>query len=270
MEKIIDNVKYIIKRGVLEDVVGSAETMKIPEGVKKIKSTAFYDIDVQVIILPESINVVSEGAFSHMEKLKTVVLTNSVIEIEKYAFGNSSIEEIIIPDSVNKIGEQAFSSCKKLSYIKLPSGLEEISDSAFSHCYSLSEITFPNSLKKIGENAFHFTYLRNITIPSTVEVIGKNAFSYNPYLKYAFMNEGLKKIDEMAFYACEGLLYARVPNSAIDVHESAFWYCTKLDNELNDPNKAIKSVSNDTNKNNIGWIIGGVILGVIILLSVLL
>lgn len=83
----------------------------IPEGVLCIGRGAFSYFGVEKIQIPNTVQYIESGAFSHCERLKEVELPNSVKYLNPYAFDDcKSLEKVIIPHSVKEIGEAAYAA----------------------------------------------------------------------------------------------------------------------------------------------------------------
>ena len=92
-------------------------------------------------VIPNSVMVIGETAFSDCSSLQTIVIPDSVTEIGWYAFFNcSSLQSIVIPDSVTEIGEHAFDGCSSLQSIVIPDSVTEIGEYTFDGCSSLLSI----------------------------------------------------------------------------------------------------------------------------------
>lgn len=81
--------------------------------VNKIKSDAFVNTDVAEIILPNTIESISNRAFNN-NRIKKVKLNEGLTWIMGRAFQESSITEIIIPKSLEKFGDDVFYGCSLL------------------------------------------------------------------------------------------------------------------------------------------------------------
>ncbi len=100
--------------------------------VVEIGDSAFSLCKINKVIIPDSIEVISECAFSSNELLKEVYIPNSVKSIQRYAF----------------------SMCQNLEKIHLPELLEVIDEYVFGHT-KISSINIPASVKKIFDDAFY-------------------------------------------------------------------------------------------------------------------
>ena len=109
--------------------------------VTRIGQSAFQDcIDLESVIMPETIKSIQSGAF-----LSCVSLSN-----------------ISLPSSIADIGNLAFQDCTKLNSIELPNCLKKIGTQAFYGCYSLESVSIPRSVIFIGNFAFRDCNLKTI------------------------------------------------------------------------------------------------------------
>ncbi|MBR6437363.1 MAG: leucine-rich repeat protein, partial [Thermoguttaceae bacterium] len=98
--------------------LASAKEYKIPEGVAKIESYAFFRCSsLMSVVISEGVTKIGESAFQ---------ICNSLISVE-------------IPDSLTVIGELAFYGCSSLTSIEIPESVVEIDNDAFRSC---SKLTF--------------------------------------------------------------------------------------------------------------------------------
>lgn len=150
----------------------------------KEKSTLFRYPEAKPITeyeVPNSVEIISEEAFSGCNKLSKIIIPDSVTTIEKAAFQfSTSLESITIPDSVTIIQDDTFFACGKLKSVIIPNSVTIIGEFAFTTCSSLSSITIPDSVTSIGKYAFsNCSSLTAITIPSSVETIESTSFDPN-------------------------------------------------------------------------------------------
>ena len=115
------------------------ENIVIPEyspsgdRVTKIRARAFAGnnnlISVQI---PETVQVIGEGAFEQCKNLESVNLPSKITIIHSYTF----------------------SGCEKLKGVEIPAGVYHIGEEAFADCVSFESIVIPASVRKIGAFAF--------------------------------------------------------------------------------------------------------------------
>ena len=90
----------------------------IPYGETSIKQSQFLDSDIEVVVIPSTVETIGTSAFNLSFKLR----------------------EVFIPYSVKTIGVSAFANCIKLENIFIPSSVDDISSDAFSTCANLTDI----------------------------------------------------------------------------------------------------------------------------------
>jgi hypothetical protein len=84
--------------------------------------------------------------------------------------------------------------------------LTTIGDRAFYYCESLKEIEIPGSVTSVGEYLFYGGSLEKVTF-----------------------REGLKKIDDSAFRACDKLREVNLPSTLEEIEDRAFYYTEDLE-----------------------------------------
>lgn len=192
------------------------------------------------VVLPKSVETITDYAFEGDEVLETITLSKNLKEIGKGAFfGCTSLKKVDGEASPSVIGENAFYECSELQSIDLGKKLEEIGATAFQGCSKLSSIRLPKTLTKLNGNVFakcsslkdieaeeggSFTVsdgmlLGNggklliacpvqggsITIPSSVKTIGEWAFQDNENITKLTVSSSLKAIRAGAFNGCKNL-----------------------------------------------------------------
>ena len=120
---------------------------------------------------------IGECAFAANVDVQSVVIPDSVTEIRASAFyGCTSLKSVVISDSVTSIGANAFYACYNLRYVTMSKNLDTIEAYAFSECYDLREVIFGDKLKTISEYCFaNCIMLENVEVPACTE-IGDYAF----------------------------------------------------------------------------------------------
>lgn len=154
----------------------------VSEGVKRIDDMGFFGCDtLQKIDLPDSLELIGEGAFWKCFLLK----------------------ETTIPKKVKKINKGTFLTCSTLSRVVLPESLEVIESLAFADCISLNEIVIPNHVKRIGDRAFEGCALQKVTLPDNLEVITCGMFRDCAVLEQVNIPKKLKKSKMLLFLVVE-------------------------------------------------------------------
>lgn len=177
------------------------------------------------VVIPDMINGVvitkiGDNAFNGLD-IDSVIIPDSIVEIGDYAFANNNIVSLKLTDSVSKIGEGAFmhnllekieiSSKTELGNACFNDNLLEYDNSFFykkdsdnSELISYGgkvkgnvEIDNDN-LKIIGAKAFLETNIISILIPKSVIKIESEAFKGN-YLVEMYLSNNIEEIAEEAF-----------------------------------------------------------------------
>ena len=87
--------------------------------------------------------------------LESIIIPNSVTVIGDYAFSDcKGLTSITIPNSVTLICDFAFAYCSGLTSITIPNSVTSIRDSAFRFCIRLTSIEIPDSVTSISSSAF--------------------------------------------------------------------------------------------------------------------
>jgi hypothetical protein len=112
------------------------------EGLEEIGDGALFSCALlELIIIPNAVKTIKQGAFNRCWRLKIVTLGDGLEKIEKDAFNFcSSLQHFIIPNAVKAINERTFYDCSGLTTVTLGDGLEEIGKEAFYRCTSLQRI----------------------------------------------------------------------------------------------------------------------------------
>ncbi|MDE7363439.1 MAG: leucine-rich repeat domain-containing protein [Ruminococcus sp.] len=164
---IPDSVTHIVK-GAFSHCT-SLKSITIPNSVTSIGEAAFFccenlkNIEVSEknkmfcsldnILYNKDMTVIIEYPIA--KETAEFIIPDSVTIISDYAFsGCTNLTSITIPDSVTSIGEWAFSGCISLTSITIPDSVTSIGDSAFYYCPSLKIITIHDNITYIGNNNF--------------------------------------------------------------------------------------------------------------------
>ena len=163
--------------------------------------------------------------------IKTVVLEDGVTSVGTIAFYDQEIDKVIFPSSLKRIGVSAFAECDNLIEIFLPDGLEIIESEAFRECDNLEYIEIPNSVIEIGKNVFYGTPCYNLTERENGVLYIDNHLIYAgslPEDEY-IIKDGVVSVAANAFSG-KSIRKVTFPKSLRGIGDSAFSYCTKLEN----------------------------------------
>ena len=167
--KIVDGeLKGLTKKG-LEELEKNPHLI-LPKGIKTIGKDAFKKLNIVSVDIPEGVEKIKESAFYYCMKLERVNLPVSLKYIDDKAFCCCPVlTNLKLPKSLYKIGDYAFfKSCmSEWSNFELPEGLEIIGENAFTHT-AIKKVRLPKSIRQIGFNAFD-AYFEEIILPCSFE-----------------------------------------------------------------------------------------------------
>ncbi|MBO5402417.1 MAG: leucine-rich repeat protein [Clostridia bacterium] len=196
-------IKYI---GTSEDVVIPAEIDSLPvvsiQGVppepgRAYQIGAFEGSNIKTVVLPASITVIGDAAFSKCADLK----------------------EIKLPDSLTELGNAAFRECKSLKTIEIPAGIKVLRNTTLAQS-GFETVILNEGLEIIDVGAFNNTKISEITFPSTVKQLGDGAFLGCERLTKVVFNDGLESIGRAVFCAAP-ITEISIPASAKTMDERA-------------------------------------------------
>lgn len=111
-----NDFQYVVDNGeiVITGYTGTEKNIIVPYAidgipVRKIAEKAFFNLEIESIILSNNVKYIEELAFAGNQKLTSVTLSTNLVSIGEYAFtGCYALPSIIIPNSVTEIGRFVF------------------------------------------------------------------------------------------------------------------------------------------------------------------
>lgn len=111
------------------------------------------------VSVPNTVEVIAEGAFEENDKVEVIELSASVEKIEPYAFwGCDNLRTVVLGSGMKEVGDYAFANCKGLESISLTANIKAIGIQAFVDCVNLTDITIPPEVIAIHDTAFDGCY----------------------------------------------------------------------------------------------------------------
>ncbi len=211
----------------------------------EIGSRAFNSCgSLEEITLPSNLSAIEDGTFANCISLKSVNIPSTVTLIGAEAFSMcQSLTEMDIPASVktirtvkvnneDKIAANPFVGCTQIKAFTVESGNTVYSsvdgvlygpiESPYDSEYSSNPITDKALLKyPSGKTAGSFT------VPSGVLRIGNLAFDSNENIKSIVLPNGLKSIEDYAFYM-SAVTSVNIPSTVTFIGAHAFGSCADL------------------------------------------
>ena len=244
---------FEIKEKVLYAYHGNDKKIVIPDNVEIIADFSFSgNENVIEVYVPNSVKLISYGAFAECLNLKKIVLSEGLECINYEAFSMcKSLESIHIPASVSIICGQAFDGCINLKRIVVDKNnqvydsredcnaiIETKTNTLITGC-STSIIT--DTISKIGIGAFSgFTNITKIVIPNSVTEIKEEAFSYCENLKDIELPKNLKcRLESNIFNGCKSLERLEIPSGVLIIEGPMFGFSNNLKEIVVDKNNQV-------------------------------
>lgn len=183
--------------------------------VTQIKNHAFASSWITGIMIPDSVRVIGDEAFSGCKFLEWVEMPETMEYLGSFAFYNcKALVSVEIPYGITVLKNSVFRNCQALRFVDLPSSLEVIEKQAFYGCQLLSDLQFPQSLRVIDEEAFASCKNFSTMIVEKLQTLGNRAFADCSSLQFV----AIGKIDSLGNDVFSGVKLANVyseENSAI-------------------------------------------------------
>jgi hypothetical protein len=208
----------------------------IPEGVKNIQASAFYQCSLlKFIAFPRSVTSIGGSAFYGCYSLHNAVFGQNLKTIETTAFYQcTALEYLIIPTSVTSVGVKAFYDCRSIKNFSIPATLSHL-PSILSGCELQSDLieqavkASVQSCQSVPESAFEGSpYLTNVQLPSEITSVGKNAFRNNRKLQTLALPSRITSIPEAMMQGDKQLQSITVPSTVTTIGNSAFDECSSM------------------------------------------
>lgn len=191
-----------------------------------------------ILIIPDGITEIAEGAFA----------------------GCSSVRQVVVSGSVRRIGAKAFMDCAGLQTVVFNhnSRLSEIDDYAFAGCTGLISVSLPNSISSIGKGAFMGcrslmsiafisfanTERENDMFAEHIEKIAEECFAGCRSLESVRVGKGslLREFGGYSFFDCQSLRLLWVEAAVETFSEHSFENCTSLSEIVMSKSESIKQL----------------------------
>jgi hypothetical protein len=234
----------------------------LPVGLEEIRAEAFVACEhLSIISFPNSLRVVSDGAFQDDRALECVVfgtwphgpLWRLIDEFNVFCGSGGDdaalkglfeqccaltpiFEMGFAEPCIESFGDRAFSGCWRLDLprFKILTKLKWIGDMAFADCMKNKEIwehvlELPPSCESIGQGAFFRCGVLRVRIGSGLVSIGAGAFEGSEKLVTLSCEHGkLRKLDSRVFDGCTALKDVTLPISLYGLGTGCFAHCTAL------------------------------------------
>ena len=153
------------------------------------------------------------------------------------------IQAVIIEEGVTTIGARAFFQCESLTSATIPDSVTTIRQHAFAGCINLTSVIIPDSVILIGKGAFAWCdSLTSITVDSDNQYYSNDEYGalFNKdktvLVQYPIGNtrtsytipDSATEIEDSAFQYCSNLTNITIPDSVKTIGVNAFYSCDNL------------------------------------------
>ena len=222
---------FIIENGVLIKYTGNEENVVIPLGVVKVDKFAFEDSNVVEIILPSTVETISDVAFNETPNLQKLVVSEDnptycsingclyskdnkrficcpnrtealyIVEgceiISSYAFFQRKVGEIVFPKTLKRFEHSALCNCYiDADELVIPN--IELEDGEWFNATTLPPVVKVEGMKTLADGAFAYSTFGAMRLPSTLTEIGDWAF-YNCYMDRIYIPKTVKSLGTNVF-----------------------------------------------------------------------
>jgi len=154
-----------------------------------------------------------------------------LIRMRSCSLSDSAVHDLIIPDFVDYICGLIFENKLNLRSVVIPESVSSIDYGCFRGCRNLENVIIEGtsgSELDIGEHAFMCCErLRNVRLREGIRIIPTSCFHGCSSLRELQLPDSLVQINDSAFRS-SGLETIRIPDSVKAVRESAFMWCENL------------------------------------------
>lgn len=120
------------------------------------------------VVIPDTVTVIDDEAFSGCKALTSVTIPSSVTTIGNQAFRGTGLKSVVVPNTVKTLGDYAFYDCIDLTSAWVGDSVTEM-NGTFNGCISLKNVRLPKDVKSISYAFCKCTSLPSITLPDGIE-----------------------------------------------------------------------------------------------------
>ena len=134
-----------------------------------------------------------------------------------------------------------FYKTNPISTVNIGNGVTRIAPYAFANS-EIKSILFPSTLNEVGKGALQNTDITNLSLPEGLKVIDDNAFYNCELLSEVTLSSTLQEIGESAFEGDISLYNIEIPSGVNEIKDNAFKGCIDLETVVF--NNGLKTIGN--------------------------
>ncbi|MGI6710425.1 MAG: leucine-rich repeat protein [Bacilli bacterium] len=197
--------------------IGSALEYKIPEGVEKIATNAFFETSLSRITVPASVVYINDDAFD--SKIDEIVFLGVLPDFYSSFVSEDVILRVNLTQDVPKKYNRYYVITKDTTY-DASYEYRVINDEVIITRYLGDElkIVIPDEIKgkkvvALGAYAFFESLIEEVTLPKDLRIIYPYAFYSSLSLNKVNFNENLEHLSYYVFGRCKNLKTLNLPES---------------------------------------------------------
>ena len=217
-------------------------TLMLTRGTK-IEPYAFYDCDLEVVLLPTTLTEIGEFAFYGNEKLlQASPAYTALTTVGERAFANcSSLLAMDLPATVTSVGFAMLEGCTALTDLTVPfvgatrdgvvpeTETETETETGEEDRLSTNHLAYIFGARAyVHSNGYVPASLVRVTLLAGCGDIPANAFFECASIREVVIPDGVTAIGYRAFYGCERLSTIALPDSVRKIGDDAFNGCIRL------------------------------------------
>lgn len=195
---------------------GALNSVSLAEGLESIGSEAFSRVNLEEIVLPQSLTTLGYHCFSS-SRIGSINIPSGVGALE--GISGATITNLRIED-----GEQSISgSGGKISVENLYMG--RTIDTNVAKFPGLKSLEIGNNVTLIQNEMFANGEFATVTLPEGLTYIGSSAFANCKNLTGIFLPENITVIGSSAFAGCSALSHTNWPSQTTIINRAVFKDC---------------------------------------------
>ena len=242
------------------DEHGQAKSVSFPEFAVHVpvEDLKCDSVDIE---LPNTFNLLLEGAFHGCAFINKVIIPDSITQLPASVFRNCGVIDVELPSTLTHIGRSAFEGCELLS-LNITSGIKEICPGAFKHA-KIQKLTLAPDVKLNSDSFEGFeieslefsgyvnlariglakTRIKRLTLVGDIPSISQDYMKKFSNVEELDIEYRYATVETGAFRGLKNLRRISIPDSVTEISDKAFSNCSIL-SEVNIP-KSVKTIGKD-------------------------